>query len=318
MASVPLALIVMPRSDRARLLNPSGRIKVFVAYAPVILLLCAMVVVVVVRLQLDLRPGFGWLNLKDQTQPVNRIAGIGANLRQLVNVLVVQVTWPVVILSVPGVIFALLKGNACQRWLTIMAIAPVAGMMLISTSWNARYLVFSIPPLIVGAVCGWQLLLEPFNRVKRGVAVGLVMMSVILMGYQSTLIIFDPPSARGLGGYIDGWTSGYGYPELARYLQTAPHPPANLYFFDICPARQLRAQLPKEWVERVQQLHIVDGKYLNVEEKQTYLLTKAPTWLVAPQALENQDSFVANHLRRLIGFTRPYSQTQVTLYEVTN
>lgn len=68
----------------------------------------------------------------------------------------------------------------------------------------------------------------------------------------------------------------------------------------------------------MQQLHIVDWKYLNVEEKQAYLLTKGPTWLVAPQSLDNQDNFVASHLRRLIGFTRAYSRTLVTLCEVTN
>ena len=172
-------------------------------------------------------------------------------------------------------------------------------------------------PLILGTDCGWGILLEPLGKAKN-VAAALLVICGVLMGYQSVLIVLDPPSARGMGGYVSGWTSGYGYPELAHYLQDAPDTPPVVYTLDIVTAMQLRAQLPGEWAERVQQLHIVDGKYLNMEEKQSYLLTKAPTWLVAPQALDNQDSFVANHLRRLIGFTRPYSQTQVTLYEVTN
>ena len=318
MASVPLALIVMPESDRAKLLAPEGQLKLLVAYAPVGLLLCGVIVVVVLRLQLGLRPGFGLINIGYQTESVNRVATILANLHQLLDVLVVQVTWPVVILASVGVIFTFLKGNAYQRWLVIMGIVPIVGMMLVSSVWFARYLVFVVPPLIVGAVCGWGILLEPLGKAKNVVAAVLLVICGVLMGYQSVLIVLDPPSARGMGGYVSGWTSGYGYPELAHYLQDAPDTPPVVYTLDIVTAMQLRAQLPGEWAERVQQLHIVDGKYLNMEEKQSYLLTKAPTWLVAPQALDNQDSFVANHLRRLIGFTRPYSQTQVTLYEVTN
>lgn len=181
MWSVPLALVVMPISDRAKLLAPAGRLKLLAAYAPAGLLLCAMIVVVVVRLQLGLRPGFGLINIGYQTESVNRVSTISANLHQLLNVLLVQVTWPVVILASADITFTLLKGNAYQKWLAIMGLVPIVGMMLVSSVWFSRYLVFVIPHLIVVSVCGWGMLLEPIGRTKDVVAVVLLAICGVLM-----------------------------------------------------------------------------------------------------------------------------------------
>lgn len=316
--SVPLAWLFMTSDERTDLTSVAGRQKLLVVYAPVLLVLCTVIAVVLVRWHFGLWPGFGLQNISEQTQATNRLATFAGNLSELLTLFTVQVTLPVTVLTVIGVIFALLRGNRYLRWVTIMGGGPLLGMMLGSSVWYARYLVFTIPPLTIGAVCGWQLILRRTGRVKGAMTVVLLIASVVLMGHQSALIILDPPNARGLGGYVRGWTSGYGYPELARYLQSEPDTPSEVYFLEICPAMQLRALLPDEWAKRVRQIQLVDGRYLSRAEQEAHLTSNAPVWLITPGALDDQNDFSANHLRRLAGFSKPRSETQVTLYEVTN
>ncbi len=314
--TMPLALIWMPKSERKRFWEASGRFKLLVAYLPALLLLAAVIAIIAVRLHMDLRPGFGLINIKDQTASVDRLTTIAANLSQLLGVFVEQLTWPVVLLGLVGAAAGLLRGAPRQRWLISMGAAPILGLILLSSVWMSRYLVFAIPPLIVGTVCGWQLLLNTIGKAKRELAIVLTMVCAILMGHQSALIISNPSSARGLGGYVSGWTSGYGYPELAHYLQSAPDAPPGIYAFEIVTAMQLKALLPHEWKERVHQLQIVEGQYFDREQAESYLLESAPVWLVAPQPLSEDDAFVQAHLRRIAGFDKPPHDVQVTLYEV--
>ena len=316
MASLPASLILLSKSGRAQLLEPKARLRWLVAYAPVVLLLCAVVGVATVRVWQGATPGFGLDLLGTQVQTADRIATIAGNSVRVVGDLAIRLTWPVVGLIGTGIVFSLLRGSEYQRWVTIMGLAPLVGIVLVSGQLMSRYLLFAVPPLIVGAVCGWHSLLQPRRALRAVAAFVLVAACVILMGYQSALIVFKPTLARGLEGYVSGWTSGYGYPELARYLQSSPSSFALIYAFEVGTAMQLRSQLPGEWMPRVQQLQIVNGKYLAAEEAQAYLLTQSPTWLVTPYALDDRDAFVATHLRRRAGFSKPNSDVQVTLYEV--
>ena len=314
--TMPLAFIWMPKSERKRFWETPGRVKLLVAYLPALLLLAAVIAVIAMRLHMDLRPGFGLINIKDQTASVDRLTTIAANFSQLLGVFVEQLTWPVVLLGSVGAAAGLLRGDPRQRWLISMGAAPILGLVLLSSVWMSRYLVFAIPPLIVSAVCGWQVLLNGIGKAKRELAIVLTVVCVILMGRQSALTILDPLSVRGLDGYVSGWTSGYGYPELARYLQSAPDAPPGVYAFEVVTAMQLKALLPDEWKERVHQLQIVDGQYFDREQAESYLLESAPAWLVAPQPLSADDAFAQAHLHRIAGFDKPSRDVQVTLYEV--
>ena len=70
------------------------------------------------------------------------------------------------------------------------------GIGLLATFWFSRYLLFTLPPLIVGAVSGWRSLSLRARRFRLPVESVLLAVCVGFMGYQSALIIFDPAAAR--------------------------------------------------------------------------------------------------------------------------
>lgn len=319
MAAWPLLFIGAPAADRLRFLDAKVRLKLLAAYAPVVVLLCAVAVVVVIQARRGELPGFGLHMIFDKTQSTDRGATIGANAARFVDDATAPLTWPVAILAMLGVMLSLWKGSWSERWLAIWGIAAILAIVAVSTLWSSRYYLFAIPPLIVSSVCGWRWLWQTRSRLRTiGLSLALIV-SGGLMAHQSALLIFDPPSARWSkadAGYVSSWASGYGFSELSDYLQSSPAAPSSLYTFEVGTAMQLRAQLPPEWSERVQQIQIVDGKALSVEERRAYLLTKAPAWLVTHSAWDESDDYVAKHLRRIAAFHKPLSSVEVTLYDV--
>jgi hypothetical protein len=309
----------MPTSERARSLAKEKRLKLLLAYVPVIVLLCMVIAVAVFQMRRGQAPGFGLRLVLEKTQSVDRATLIASNLSRLAEEFVATLTWPLVILAASGVAFSLARGDWRQRWLATGSIAGIVSIVLVSSFWGSRYFLFALPPLIISAVSGWQLLLKPIQGPGKLAVASLVLVPcVIYLGYQSALRIFDPVAARWSRadwGYIGEWTSGYGYPELAAYLQHS-NPPPMIYTMEVGTAMQLRAYLPAEWTARVQPLQIVQNNYLSPEEGRAYLLAQASAWLVTPFAADTDDSFTAAHLQRLAGFRKPSSTVKVTLYKV--
>ncbi|MGH2521887.1 MAG: hypothetical protein ACRDH2_05225, partial [Anaerolineales bacterium] len=319
LVAMPLALIVMPHAARVLVFSPASRLKLFVAYTPAMLLLVFVLAVAIMRARVGQPPGFGLTDLFNRTHSASRVETIAANGPRLLEELTAQLTWPVVLLATPGIAAALWKGSPYQRWLTLMGFVPIAGIVFVASQWFGRYVLTALPPLTVSAVCGWQWLLAHGGRLKTALATTALAICVSLMGYQSALLILDPLHARWSPidqyGYITGPASGYGFAEAATYVQHADPPPL-IYAFDVATAMQLRSGLPPEWAGRVEQLYVIDGRSLSLEERKARLLTLTPAWLVTPEALDPKDSYVASHLRPVAAFERPGGQTAVMLYEV--
>jgi hypothetical protein len=331
--AMPLALLLMPAHERRSLLRQPALTKLLAAHAPIALLIVAVIAVAVIRLRRGQAPGFGLQDLigVGMGQYHDIAAVIGVPRINLVGELTAQLTWPVTVIGLIGLAAGALLNDWRQRWLIVVGAAPMLSIGLLAEFWFPRYLLFTLPPLIVGAVCGWRSLLLRIRRFRRPVEFGLLAVCAGFMGHQSALIIFDPVAAKWSAldrfQYFEGWSSGYGYPEAAKFILAAPDAPLMIYSLDGHSAYQLRTYLPADWASRVAPVFYgQDGKTLPSEEARLEnLLSRAPVWIIVSEPLLRgylDSSFGRMNLariklRQLAKFDKPGSRARLAIYEVT-
>lgn len=307
---LPLAFVFASPEERQRLLRPQ---EVSIALVPISILLGAVLLIALARSRQGLSPGFGLGLLEQQSRGAEIGVSVGQNLIRLIYELEAQLGWPALLLGGLGVTLGLVFGNRYQRWLTVTGLLPWLGLILIAREWSSRYLLFSIPALIIGAVSGWASALKNQNHWIKGLLLAIPLLYFV---YQSTLLVLNPPAARwserDRWGYISGWPSGYGYAEAARYLCSSS-PSLPVYSLEVGTAMQLALSLPSGCRIGIRQLHVVDGRAIPPEERRALLLEKCPALLITPDALSPSDELRA-HLQYVAGFEKPGSQAQVTLY----
>jgi hypothetical protein len=329
---LPLALVFMSHSERSRLLSRPALLRYAAALLPVSALAVLVAGVAAWRVHSGHAPGFGLQDLiglgggryRDTAQT------IGIPRAYLIDELAAQLTWPVTLLGGVGLCAAAALGGFKERWLIAAGLVPMLGITLLAQIWFSRYLLFTLPPLIVASVCGWQYLAAKFAA-GGCVALAALALCLLLMGRQSALLILDPTAARwsrlDRSQYIESWSSGYGYPEAARFIAGAAGAPQRIYSLDGHGAYQLLTYLPASWARRVSPvLYADDGRALtDPESRLRGALAHAPVWLVVPSALlprELESSFGPGAARqidvkRIAAFPKPDSPVQLTIYEVS-
>ena len=331
--SVPLALLLMPSCERRSLLHQPVLTKLLAAHAPAALLALLVVVVAIIRLQRSQSPGFGLQDFVGiglgRYQDIATL--IGVPQVNLVEELTAQLSWPVTLIGLIGVAAGALLNDWRQRWLVAVGLGPMLGIGLFAKFWFSRYLLFTLPPLIVGAVSGWRSLSLRLGRIRRTAEYGALAVCTGFMGHQSALIISDPAAASWSPvdrfQYFEGWGSGYGYPEAAKFILEASDAPLMIYSLDGHSAYQLRNYLPAEWSGRVGPiLYGQDGKVLRSEAARLdKLLSRTRVWIIVSAELlqpyldssfgrTNSDQI---NLRQIAEFDRPGSRTRLAIYEVT-
>ena len=154
-----------------------------------------------------------------------------------------------------GISTALIAGDWRRRWLVAVGLLPLLAIGLLASFWFSRYLLFTLPPLVIAAVSGWRSLLRRAGSIGRPAEWGAFGLCAAFMGHQSALIILNPVAANWSPldrfQYVEGWTSGYGYPQAAQFLLQAPVAPAMVYSLDGHSAYQLLTYLPADWRGRV-------------------------------------------------------------------
>jgi 4-amino-4-deoxy-L-arabinose transferase-like glycosyltransferase len=333
LVSMPLALLLMPPRERRGLLRRPALTKLLTAHAPVTLLAMAVIVVAVVRLRLGRSPGFG---LKDfvgiAAGRYHDIAGvIGVPRINLVDELTAQLSWPVSVIGLIGLAAGVLFNDWRQRWLIAMGAVPMLGIGLLAEFWFPRYLLFTLPALIVGAVFGWHALGLRAGRARYPVEIGVWAVCAGFMGHQSALIILDPAGARWSAldrfQYFEGWSSGYGYPDAAKFVLAAPDAPPIIYSLDGHSAYQLLTYLPAAWISRVKPISYGQhGEVLRSEDARLEnLLSRTPVWIIISEQLLQgylDSSFGRSgslriNLRQIAVFAKPGSRARLAIYEVT-
>jgi 4-amino-4-deoxy-L-arabinose transferase-like glycosyltransferase len=331
--AMPLALLLMPSHERRTLLRPPALTKLLAAHAPVALLALAVIIVIVIRMRSGRPPGFGVQDLIGiGTGRYHDIAGvIGVPPMNLVDELTAQLSLPVTMIGLVGLVAGALLNDWRQRWLIAVGAVPMLGIGFLATFWFPRYLVFTLPPLIVAAVSGWRSLALRAGRFRHPVQFGILSVCVGFTGYQSALIIFDPIAARWSPvdrfQYFEGWSSGYGYPEAAKFVLETRGAPLMIYSLDGHSAYQLLTYLPGAWTSRVKPIFYgQDGSVLPSEDARLEnLLSGTPAWIIISEQLLQgylDSSFGrANldriNLRQIASFDKPGSRERLAIYEVT-
>jgi 4-amino-4-deoxy-L-arabinose transferase-like glycosyltransferase len=332
LTSMPLALLLMPADERARLLRPPALRKVIVAHVPTVMLALIVAVVAVARMGRGLLPGFGVQDLMGIGMGRYQIgAASGLPPPTLVGELTAQLSWPVVGLGIVGLVASALLNDWRQRWLIVVGVAPLLAIGWLAKFWFSRYLLFTLPPLIIAAASGWRGLSLRVPRYPWVVALAVFALCVGLMAQQSARLIHDPLTARWSPldrlQYFEGAGSGYGYPQAAQFLLRTPQAPRMVYSLDGHSADQLRTYLPATWRSRVQPVYYDDhGRELRTEEARlANLLTHAPAWIVVSEQLLQRymeadfGSAGADRvtLRKVNSFAKPGTRAQVAIYEAT-
>jgi len=205
------------------------------------------------------------------------------------------------------------------------------GIGLLATFWFPRYLIFTLPPLIVAAVSGWRSLASRAGRFRHPVQFGILSICVGFMAYQSALVIFDPAAARWSPvdrfQYFEGWSSGYGYPEAAKFVLESPDAPLMIYSLDGHSAYQLLTYLPAAWISRVKPIFYgQDGRALRSDDARLEnLLSRTPAWIIISERLLQgylDSSFGRTNLdrinlRQIASFDKPGLRERLAIYEVT-
>jgi hypothetical protein len=317
----------MPAAERRPWLQRPALAKLVAAHAPAALLALAVIVVAFSRWRSGQAPGFG----------IQDLIGIGMGNYQinfprpnLLSELAVQLSWPVVVIGLLGIIASALTGDWRQRWLIMVGAVPMLAIGLLASFWYPRYLLFTLPPLIVVAVCGWDIALRA-SRFRLALRTGVLLICVGFMAWQSAHIILAPLEASWSPvdryQYFEGPGSGYGYPQAARFILAVPNAPRMIYSLDGHSAYQLQAYLPPQWRARVAPVFFAaDGRMLRAgPERLQNLLTSTPAWLISPEPLLSrylltsfgEGSAGSIKVRELAAFDKPGFLTRLAIYEVT-
>lgn len=330
---LPLALALMPPTMRSELTRPSLA-KLMASQAPVWLLALAVAGIAALRFERGQLPGFGLQDLfgigAGRYQDIAAVIGIARP--GLLTELAAQLSWPVVVLGILGVGAAVLSPDWRVRWLAAAGLVPMLLIGLAAHFWYPRYLLFTLPPLTVAGVYGWHSVLPRFARFARPIGVALIALCAALMGRQAALLITDPAAAHWSPvdrfQYVEGWGSGYGYPEAAEYLLRASTAARRVYALDGHSAYQLRSYLPAEWSERVATIFYGrDGSPLtSAQARFDELRRDAPVWIIiSPQLLHQymDSSFGSGNAARIrvtqvAVFDKPGTRAQLAIYDAAS
>jgi 4-amino-4-deoxy-L-arabinose transferase-like glycosyltransferase len=331
--ATPMALLLMPSDERRELLRPPALRNLFAAHAPAVLLAAAVVVAAFVRSRNGHSPGFGLQDLMGigAGRYHDIAATIGIDRPNLAGELSAQLSWPVAVIGLVGLAAGAFLHDWRIRWLIMIGLLPMLSISLLAQFWFPRYLLFTIPPLIIAAVAGWQNLSLHAGRFRLAVRLGALAVCVGFMGQQSALMILNPLGARWSPvdrfQYIEGGGSGYGYPEAAQFLLDESNVPGMIYALDGHSAYQLLSYLPASWRRRVTPIYYgPDGRELRTADARLEnLLNHAPARIIISEQLlqgyltttfgsMNVDQI---NLRQIAAFDKPGSRARLAIYAVT-
>lgn len=113
--------------------------------------------------------------------------------------------------SLLSIIFVLIKKNKFDLLLLLWFILPILGGALISKAFTARYILISIPYLLIISA----IMLEKLNKI----ILFIILIPAFLFDYYLlTNIEKAPIPQRERSGYLEEWSSGYGIKEVSDYL----------------------------------------------------------------------------------------------------
>ncbi|MBU0999838.1 glycosyltransferase family 39 protein [Patescibacteria group bacterium] len=139
-------------------------------------------------------------------------------------------TWPILFCVVMGVIYIMyeiwqqmFRGTSLRRGIILFwALIPLLLNMAFLRTFTARYLLPSIPLLLVIAGYGVIKILPRLAYIKRFPVLLMLIVLLPLPLYFDFLLLTSPGKAplpiEERRGYFEDWTAGYGFADIANFL----------------------------------------------------------------------------------------------------
>lgn len=178
-----------------------------------------------------LRLGDGFINLSSRNSDYIRsplgllktpLDPLIPHLRDLFGFLSSYLTFPVLLLSILGIIVSFYKKNRVSLAIFFWAFTPIIIQLFLLQTFTARYIIFSIPALLILTSLGIDFLLENLRFAKN---IALVLVMILLLPfilYFNLTLLYDPKLTplhkNERKGYLEDWTAGYGFKEIANFL----------------------------------------------------------------------------------------------------
>jgi hypothetical protein len=220
-------------------------------------------------------------------------------------------------------IFLLRDGRAF--WLSGSVVLPFTLFALFSQPWSARYVLPTLPPLLLLISGGIDNLVSRFPASARGrAALGLLALAS-LSGLPLDRDLLVDPSRAALPEddrrqLVTGWPSGYGVRELANRLRREASEGPILVYADTSGPRTISTSLAV-LLGRAPSIRLLE-RDLAAREVRASMISEAATRRVfvilgtRSDALEVKLQFEADSLERLELYQRPGGEWAATLFRV--
>ncbi len=191
----------------------------------------AIGIAVVIYNILRLGPGFSNLSSRNQDYIFSPLRLLESpldpflpHLNDVISWGIKFVTVPISLLVVAGLIFAFVKRQRLILNIGLWAIVPLLIQMFLLKTFTARYVLFSIPPLL--CVAAWFLveILSKLSK-KQNLTFLVVLLILSVQPFNFSYLLLKDPALAPLPinerrGYLQEWTAGYGFKELAAFFET--------------------------------------------------------------------------------------------------
>ncbi len=130
-------------------------------------------------------------------------------------------SWPIMVLVLVGVTVSIISRNRFILVVFLWSLIPLLIQMALLKTYTARYILSSIPPLLVIGGFGVDYIIKKNKLNKILTAFLMIVISILPMRFNLQLLQ-DPAKAdlpkNERRGYLEDWTAGYGLKEIASYL----------------------------------------------------------------------------------------------------
>lgn len=130
--------------------------------------------------------------------------------------------YPVILAIASGLLFGIIKKNKYLITVFLIGIIPLIVQMALLRTFTARYMLFSIPPLLIVASFGIDSLIRIFKRYNSLITALFIVCFLIWPVIFSLKLLTDiensPLPRNERRGYLEDWTAGTGLRDIASVL----------------------------------------------------------------------------------------------------
>ena len=131
-------------------------------------------------------------------------------------------TWPILFCLTVGIFYLIYYLNRVGIVILLWALIPLLLEMAFLRTFTARYLLSSVPPLLIIAGYGIIQILPRFASLKTISFILMLLVILPLSLYFNYLLLTNPVKAplpkEERIGYLEEWTAGYGFADIAKFL----------------------------------------------------------------------------------------------------